>query len=49
MHVEKVYEEPCLNCGGTGAITVLAVTGGKFNYACSICRGSGKFWGVTYR
>jgi len=50
--VEKSYEEPCVNCGGTGQIEVMSMGssgGGKYGYACSVCRGSGKFYGVSYR
>jgi tetratricopeptide (TPR) repeat protein len=50
--VEKVFEENCTQCGGTGKIEVMGAGtggGGKIDYACSVCRGSGKFCGVSYR
>jgi hypothetical protein len=53
MKVEKIYEEPCSNCGGSGSIEVMNAGGGtgssRFTYPCSVCRGSGKFVGVSYR
>jgi hypothetical protein len=53
MKVEKVYRENCFNCGGTGHISVMNVgvggTGGLFRYACHVCRGTGAFWGISYR
>ncbi len=50
--VEKSYEENCINCGGTGQIEVMSMGsggGGKYGYPCSVCRGSGRFYGVSYR
>jgi hypothetical protein len=52
MKVEKTYKENCINCGGTGAIEVMGVGasgGGRFRYPCHVCRGTGIFWGVSYR
>jgi hypothetical protein len=50
MKVEKVYTEPCSNCGGSGSIEVLGVAGGgRFRYPCSVCRGSGTFTAISYR
>jgi hypothetical protein len=52
MKVDKVFEEPCSNCGGSGQLEVL-VTGVGGNAVrkdpCPVCRGGGKFYGVTYR
>lgn len=51
--VEKTYEENCINCGGTGKVEVMNIgvgaNGGRYSYDCSICRGSGRFYGVIYR
>jgi len=52
MKVERVYEENCINCGGNGQIEVMTMgagTGGRCIYPCSVCRGSGRFYGVSYR
>ncbi len=47
MKVEKVYKEPCVNCGGTGRIEMARKGSGA--YPCSVCRGSGTLYGVIYR
>ncbi len=50
--VEKVYEENCIGCGGTGQVEFMSLGsggGGKFGYACSVCRGTGRFYGISYR
>ena len=48
MKVEKVYEENCTNCGGAGQLEVMGAGGAKAS-PCPVCRGSGRFYGVTYR
>ncbi|HOX08943.1 MAG TPA: hypothetical protein PK280_21285 [Planctomycetota bacterium] len=50
--IEKVFEENCPNCAGTGQVEIMAVGtggGGKTAQTCPVCRGGGKFFGVSYR
>ena len=49
--VERVFEERCPKCGGSGKIEggVAPKEGDKDRIACPVCRGTGQLCGVIYR
>ncbi len=47
--VEKTFEENCIGCGSAGQREVVDAGGNRSARACEVCRGSGRFYGVSYR